>query len=305
MRNVKLAEDLGFDTYWAAQGHFSEIGSPSSLILLAAAAQHVQKVRLGTAVITLAFEQPLRLAENVAVVNTLSGDRLEVGVGKGNPRGRSSAAHRAYGTDERLRTELFEQSLTQFRQSFSESQTSPSGTNYGFYPDADGVERRIWQATSSPDTAARAGAAGDGLQIHSVGRQPLGETQRRVVDAYLEHLQPGTEPRIAVTRSVLPAETRDEAIALLHEEILDGRVHVASVEGVIDAEDVLEQSQTVFGTPTSIAEQLDADAAFRMATHCLFRIPLGIETLAYRASMRAIATEVFPQFLKLSEKVSV
>ena len=97
LENIHLAENLGMNSYWAAQAHFNAIGSPSSLSVLSAASQRTQHIRLGTAVITLAFEDPIRLAETASVVNTLTHNRLELGVGKGNPRGRSSAAYRAFG----------------------------------------------------------------------------------------------------------------------------------------------------------------------------------------------------------------
>lgn len=119
LKNAQLAEDLGMHSYWAAQAHFSAIGLPSSLSVLSAVSQRTQHIRLGTAVITLAFENPIRLAETASVVNTLAHNRLELGVGKGNPRGRASAAYRAFGASEAQRGTLFEQQLQSLRQAFN------------------------------------------------------------------------------------------------------------------------------------------------------------------------------------------
>ena len=60
----QVAEELGFDTGWVAQHHFaSEQGRlPSPLVLLAAVAQRTRRIGLGTGIIVLPQEQPLRLA---------------------------------------------------------------------------------------------------------------------------------------------------------------------------------------------------------------------------------------------------
>ena len=87
--SIELAEALGYGFAWIAEAHFSShFGIPAALPFLAAVTQRVSRIALGTAVIPLAFEVPLRLAESAALVNVLTHDRLELGVGKGNPTGR-------------------------------------------------------------------------------------------------------------------------------------------------------------------------------------------------------------------------
>lgn len=60
---IRHAERLGFDSAWVAQHHFHEHegGLPSPLVFLAHAAAHTERIRLGTAIITLPMENPLRL----------------------------------------------------------------------------------------------------------------------------------------------------------------------------------------------------------------------------------------------------
>ena len=109
---VQLADALGYSYVWVAEAHFSPfIGVPAALSLLAAATQVAERIRLGTAVVPLAFDNPLRLAETAALVNALSAQRLEVGVGKGNPRGFSTDAYNAFGLDEGDRNLLFARAL--------------------------------------------------------------------------------------------------------------------------------------------------------------------------------------------------
>ena len=80
------ADQLGFDVGWIAQHHFRTHPGrlPSPFPFLAAAAQRTKRLRLGTAVVTLPLEQPLRVAEDAAVVDLLSDGRLELGLGSGS-----------------------------------------------------------------------------------------------------------------------------------------------------------------------------------------------------------------------------
>ncbi|MGP4882897.1 LLM class flavin-dependent oxidoreductase, partial [Klebsiella pneumoniae] len=79
------AERLGFDSAWIAQHHFHEQegGLPSPLVFLAHVAAQTDRIRLGTAIITLPMENPLRVAEDAAVLDLLTDGRLEVGFGSG------------------------------------------------------------------------------------------------------------------------------------------------------------------------------------------------------------------------------
>jgi alkanesulfonate monooxygenase SsuD/methylene tetrahydromethanopterin reductase-like flavin-dependent oxidoreductase (luciferase family) len=85
LRMIERAETLGFDSVWVRQRHLQpRVSSP--VALLAAASQRTHRIELGTAVIPLGSENPLRLAEDLATVDILSGGRLNPGVSVGMPR---------------------------------------------------------------------------------------------------------------------------------------------------------------------------------------------------------------------------
>jgi alkanesulfonate monooxygenase SsuD/methylene tetrahydromethanopterin reductase-like flavin-dependent oxidoreductase (luciferase family) len=84
LRLIEYAEELGFDNVWVRQRHLQP-GISSPVAVLAAASQRTNRIALGTAVIPLGFENPLRLAEDLATIDILSGGRLNPGVSVGTP----------------------------------------------------------------------------------------------------------------------------------------------------------------------------------------------------------------------------
>lgn len=79
------SEAAGFDSLWANEHHFDAYGGivPSPPILLAALAQRTKRVRLGSSIIVLPLHNPLEIAEQMAMVDLMSGGRVELGVGRG------------------------------------------------------------------------------------------------------------------------------------------------------------------------------------------------------------------------------
>ena len=79
------SEELGFDAVWANEHHFHAYGGhiPSPPVFLAALAQRTKRVRLGTSIIVMPLHNPIEIAEQMAMVDLMSGGRLELGVGRG------------------------------------------------------------------------------------------------------------------------------------------------------------------------------------------------------------------------------
>jgi len=79
------ADELGYDTVWLAEHHFQRLGTaPNPAVVLAAVAARTRRIRLGPAVAVLPLNEPTRVAEDYALVDVLSGGRLNMGVGAGS-----------------------------------------------------------------------------------------------------------------------------------------------------------------------------------------------------------------------------
>src|SRR6201994_4915170 len=81
---IELGERLGFDSAWLRHRHL-QYGISSPIAVMAAASQRTSRIELGTAVTPLGWENPLRLAEDLATVDVLSGGRINAGVSVGPP----------------------------------------------------------------------------------------------------------------------------------------------------------------------------------------------------------------------------
>jgi alkanesulfonate monooxygenase SsuD/methylene tetrahydromethanopterin reductase-like flavin-dependent oxidoreductase (luciferase family) len=85
LTEIELGDKLGFDAVWLGELHFGRSSSilASPLMILGAAAQRTQRIRLGTAVTLLPLHSPVKMAEAAATADILSHGRLEFGVGRG------------------------------------------------------------------------------------------------------------------------------------------------------------------------------------------------------------------------------
>lgn len=92
---IELGERLGFDSAWVRHRHL-QYGISSPVVVLAAASQRTSRIQLGTAVTPMSWENPLRLAEDLATVDILSGGRLNPGVSVGPPMQYERVKHALY-----------------------------------------------------------------------------------------------------------------------------------------------------------------------------------------------------------------
>lgn len=274
---IRHAETCGFDSAWIAQHHFheGEGGLPAPFVFLAHAAAHTSRIRLGTGIVTLPLELPIRVAEDAVVTDLMSGGRLEVGVGPGG----NLTAFTAFGLDSDRRHALFDDNLATLKTAWS------GGALLGgdkLYPSSPTLVDRIWQATFTVSGARRAGLAGDGLMLsRTQPRSPeapqasLADIQNPMLDAYLEALPKGVEPRILASRTVFVADDHNEAMRLAeiglsrmrHRLAATGNFSSGSLVG-----DLIRAMDVHIGTPEEVIASLRTDSTLQRSTDLTMQV---------------------------------
>jgi putative FMN-dependent luciferase-like monooxygenase len=272
LEQIAHAERLGFDSAWIAQHHFHEDegGLPAPFVFLAQAAASTTRIRLGTGIVTLPLELPIRVAEDAAVLDLMCGGRLEVGVGGGG----NLSSYATFGRNSTERTTLLVDHLEVLRDAWA-GRPLPGGKDR-LYPTNPGLVERVWQATFTVEGAKRAGAAGDGLMLSRTQPRPanapelsLPEIQNPMIDAYMDALPEGREPRILASRTVFVADDRREALRLAdiglgrHSARLT-RLGRATGDGSLSS--MIAAMDAHLGTPDDVIASLQTDSTLARST---------------------------------------
>jgi len=225
LEECRLADELGFDVVWLAEHHFSPYGiCPSLAPFAGAVAALTRRVRIGTAVVIAPFEHPLRIAEEWAEIDIISGGRLEFGLG----RGYQPTEFRGLGVSMEGTRESFDESLEIIRRAWTEDRLTFTGKRYKV-EDVRVLPKPIqkphpplWTAAVSPDTYTL--AARRGLKIlTSPSFTPL-DVLRKNYDAYHAEWRAahGTDEgaEICVNKIIHVAETSKQAREDLREPIV-------------------------------------------------------------------------------------
>lgn len=268
------AEALGVRAGWLAQHHFEAGRSPSPLVLLAAVAQATTRIQLGTATVMLPFENPVRLAEDAATVDLLSGGRLRLGLGSGFGlayNASSARIDREFGVDgadrARRTDETLERLLRLLRGRDVDGDPTPP-----LQPPPGTLGERVWRATSAPATARAAGRSGLGLLVSSNARELRGRTddsQLALVRAHRDGLGGATEPRVGVLRAVHVGDDREALetrLAAAYRERVDAGVAAGRLPAGLTDGAYLDRLSVHRGTGPRVAESLRAESTWPHTT---------------------------------------
>ncbi len=187
---MQAAEGYGFDSVWPAEHHFSEYGvCGSTVVNLAAIARTTKRIRLGTGVVVLPFHNPVRVAEDFAMLDHLSNGRVDLGIG----RGYQPIEYQGFGVDQTRSREIFDESIEVIRRAWTQERLNFVGKHFRF----EDVEVRprpfqnphppIWMAALSEETFEKAGRLGFNLLLSPVFGGSL-VTARDRIQRYREAL---------------------------------------------------------------------------------------------------------------------
>jgi alkanesulfonate monooxygenase SsuD/methylene tetrahydromethanopterin reductase-like flavin-dependent oxidoreductase (luciferase family) len=302
----RIAEQLGYDSGWVRMRHFDNYLS-SPLPLIAVAAQKTERIRLGTAIIPVGYDDPIRLAEDAATVDLLSDNRLELGIATGIPSFGSIFGHdgsrpwkdQAYDRVLRVLAGIEGRALG----------TSPQGVDYTVRPHSPTLRSRVWYGPGGVDSAARAGEEGLDLLLSAIGPNigvPFDEAQLAQINALRESwTRTDRSPRVSAARLFFPAlNDRQRKLYQGYADLRAAEGPAASrPAGALPPEarrlDVAVptgapgiMSPVVVGEPAEIVEYLRSDVAVAESDELMIFLPPGFNQKEYIELLENIAEHV-------------
>ena len=205
----QAAEKAGFDMTVMGHHHFMSAYMSSPFVLLGAIAARTSKLRLGTAVFLLPLHHPLEIAEQVAVLDHVSGGRAMLGVGIGY----LPLEYEAFGAPFRRRGERLGEAIEVIRSAWTNERISHKGRHFSF-PEIDLQPKPIqkphppiWVGAVARKAQERAAQLGDGWISDLMQTLPV---EQRLTARYREFCaKHGRDPVVCLMRNSYVAETRE------------------------------------------------------------------------------------------------
>ncbi|WP_432514324.1 LLM class flavin-dependent oxidoreductase [Kineococcus sp. SYSU DK001] len=307
---VQHAEDLGYDSAWVRVRHHEPYLS-SPMTFFAAASQVTHRIALGTGVIPMRYEDPLRLAEDAGTVDLLSGGRLELGVSNGIPSQAPTldalhgASDRGFAGEAQHRIDVLRRALAgePVGRATAPYMDIPAGGDLKVTPHSPGLADRLWYGAGSESTAVRTGTGGFDLQVSTLNTEETGEpfdvVQARQIRSYRKAFADAghagrREPRVSAGRIVLPF--LDERDADDHRRFLEGYTSGMTADGrpTSPGPFPMRFSSALSGDPDSIVERLQRDEAIGETDGLVVVLPAEGSLDVHRRVLSAVAEHVAP-----------
>ena len=283
------ADRLGFDAVWVAQHHFKDLGGmlPSPFPFLAAVAQRTRRLRLGTSIIVLPFEHPLRVAEDAAVVDTISNGRLELGVGSGS----DADEFEAFGVAIDSRHQRTTAALMTLKRALAGETLGED--NQRLRPPAPTLGDRLWLSALSIRGAQYAAQNDAGLLLSRfVGseEQAAGQEQEPVAVAFREAWgERPLPPRVGLSRGIYLGSDRQDALSQIEKYAMGGIPPDLTTEGFC------QRTHIAYGALEDVAARLAADRVLPYTTDLILQFdPIHPPLERILEMLEQVAKEVAP-----------
>ncbi|WNV86066.1 LLM class flavin-dependent oxidoreductase [Umezawaea sp. Da 62-37] len=297
---IALGERLGFDSAWVRHRHLQH-GISSPVAVLAAASQRTSRIELGTAVIPLGWENPLRLAEDLATVDILSGGRLNPGISVGPPM-RWEQVKDALYPDTAEAEDFGYGRVKRLLDLVRGEKAADIGGVQGFevfsdrvQPQSAGLGKRLWYGGASLRSARWAGENGMNFLTSSVVKaeeaEDFAEIQRSHVQEFRAHHPDGRNARVSQGLVVIPTDSataEQRAKYLAYAEKRTPRT--TTPQGPAR----MMFAQDLVGSSAEIAERLYAHVGFQQVSEVAFALPFTFEHDDYVQILTDIATRLGP-----------
>lgn len=277
---LEYADRTGYAVYHLAEHHGTPLGmAPSPNLFLAAVAQHTRQIRLGPLVYIVPLYNPMRLAEEVCMLDHLCGGRLELGVGRGSSR----FELQMLGVDVAETRDRYQEGMDVMLAALADGEVTHDGQYWSFDHarlEVDPVQRPyppLWYPTSNPDTIPWVAEQGYNT-LWSFNTPTLEEVHRRL-EIYTNHyplakanakrVNPHVAtPTYGIVRKVYVAETDEEALRVAREALKAFRHNFSFLfemhgdhahwNNLSDFDDCLGRGVLFAGSPATVRDTLSA-----------------------------------------------
>ena len=297
---IELGERLGFDSAWLRHRHL-QYGISSPIAVMAAASQRTRRIELGTAVTPLGWENPLRLAEDLATVDVLSGGRINPGISVGPPM-RWDDVKKALYPDTLEQEDFTYQRVERLlgfirgeRASTFQGQVGMETYSERVEPHSPGLAGRMWYGGASLRSAQWAGEHGMNFLTSSVVRAEESEDfatiQLSHIRMFRAHHPAGEQARVSQGLVVIPTDSATAAQRKKYADYAASRLpRTESPQGPAR----MLFSPDYVGTSAELAERLNAHPAFSEIDEVAFALPFTFAPEDYEQILTDMAGSLAP-----------
>jgi alkanesulfonate monooxygenase SsuD/methylene tetrahydromethanopterin reductase-like flavin-dependent oxidoreductase (luciferase family) len=299
---ITRAEALGFDSVWLRCRHLQP-GISSPVAIMAAATQRTSRIELGTAVIPLGLENPLRLAEDLATVDILSGGRINPGVSVGTPMLYDHYKTALYPETHAAEDFSKDRVLRLLRCLRGEPVSDFAGTvgieqfTDHVQPQSPGLADRVWYG-GGLSSAVWAGRQGINYLTSSVvgtegtEARDFATIQGEQIDAFRAHHSNPTRARVSQGLVVIPTDSATDEQIRRYREYAASRFERTKTpqgpRGMLFSPDFV-------GTSDELADLLHEHAGFQRADEVAFALPFTFAADDYRQIISDMAERLGPR----------
>jgi len=309
LKLIELYEKNGFHAYHIAEHHATPLGmAPSPSVFLAAVAQRTKRLRFGPLVYTVNLYHPLRLIDEICMLDQMSGGRLELGVG----RGISPYEVGYYGVDPATGPERFAEALQVILKGLTEERLDHAGKYFTFKDvpmEMHPVQRPhppLWYGANSLESADRLAKQACNTVV-GMKADAVGQFSARYRAAWKALGRKDEDmPLIGLSRHIVVGDTDKEAQGAAKRAFLlwyDALIHLWRAHGVglprqlipEKFEDALAEGYIIAGSASTVRERMKRDNGIAGINYCLCRMAFGDLSLEEsKRSVELFAREVMP-----------
>jgi alkanesulfonate monooxygenase SsuD/methylene tetrahydromethanopterin reductase-like flavin-dependent oxidoreductase (luciferase family) len=314
---IKMADEAGFAGFHLAEHHGSDLCmAPNQEVFIAAASQVTKNIRLGPMVKLLPLHHPVRIIEDMCVVDQLTGGRLDFGVG----RGVAPIEHYWFGSNWPESKERFTDVMGIICDALATGEISSENSRFYDFPTIPLSTKPLQDPIPFwyPGTPTTAGRHGMNLMwpgpIDQASHDLYVETWHKHRGDTMRIDGPNSEPRVGCTMVLAIAPTESEALDIARrgmDGLLRRALHVHRNDHLVLPEEecdaalgplrrIMEHMEEAIhagaGTPAQIAERFAAILEPGLTDYIVLQLPTGDMTLdEAKRTMELFITEVKPQ----------